>query len=254
MRSSRRRFLQTSAASLGAAGLAPLALRSDEKKAPPSERLRVGVIGVAAQGQYNWSEIAKVPNGEIVARCDADETRIGPARKAFPNASFDTDFRKMLERKGMDAVVVATPDHTHAPATLAALRAGLHVYCEKPLTHTVHEARLVAATAKKMNRVTQMGTQIHAGDNYRRVVEVVQSGAIGSVEEVHVWVNTSYGGGDRPKGSEQVLAGLHWDLWLGPAPERPFHHGAGANQRGTYLPFNWRKWWDFGGGALADMA
>jgi predicted dehydrogenase len=251
---SRRRFLKVSSASLAAAGVAPLVLRSDEKKAPPSERLRVGVIGVAAQGQYNWGEIAKVPSAEVVALCDVHETRIGPARKAFANATFDVDFRKMLDRKGLDAVVVATPDHIHAVATLAALRAGLHVYCEKPLTHTMHEARLVAQTAKKMNRVTQMGTQIHAGNNYRRVVEIIQSGAIGPVAEVHAWVNTSYGGGDRPKDSEPVLNGLHWDLWLGPAPERPFHHGAAADQRGTYLPFNWRKWWDFGGGALADMA
>src|SRR5579859_688345 len=211
-RLSRRRFLQTSAATIGAAGLAPLILRSDEKKAPPNERLHVGVIGVAAQGAYNWGEIAKVPNAEVVALCDVHETRTGPARKAFPNATFDTDFRKMLERK-LDAVVVATPDHMHAIATMAALKAGLHVYCEKPLTHTVQEARLVAETAKKMNRVTQMGTQIHAGNNFRRVVEIIQAGVIGPVAEVHAWVSTTYGGGERPSGSEPVLKGVNWDLW-----------------------------------------
>jgi predicted dehydrogenase len=141
---------------------------------------------------------------------------------------------------------VATPDHTHAPATLTALRAGLHVFCEKPLTHTVYEARLVAETAAKHKRVTQMGTQIHGGDNYRRVVELIQSGAIGAVNEVHVWVSTTYGGADRPKEMPKVPAGLDWDLWLGPAPKRPYHP--------TYVPFYWRGWWDFGGGALADMA
>src|SRR5262249_50202444 len=137
----------------------------------------------------------------------------------------DTDFRRMIDRKGLDAVLVATPDHVHAFATLAALRAGLHVYCEKPLTHSVGEARLVAEMAAKQKRVTQMGTQIHAGDNYRRVVELIQGGAIGTVREVHTWVDRRYGGKERPKESEPVPPGFHWDLWLGPAPYRPFYAG-----------------------------
>src|SRR5207237_1052582 len=130
--------------------------------------------------------------------------RTGPARERFPKAKFYTDFRKLIDARGLDAVVVATPDHTHAVATVRALRAGLHVYCENPLTHTVAEARLVAETAAKHKRVTQMGTQIHAGNNYRRVVELVQGGAIGSVSEVHVWCGRSYGAGDRPKETEPV--------------------------------------------------
>jgi predicted dehydrogenase len=160
-------------------------------------------------------------------------------------AKFYHDFRHLIDQKGLDAVVIGTPDHTHAVATMAALNAGLHVYCEKPLTHTVSEARLVAATAAKKKRVTQMGTQIHAGSNYRRVVELIQTGAIGPVREVHVWCGRAYWGGDYPKG-EPVPEGLHYELWLGPAPERPYHS--------SVIPFYWRNWWDFGGGTLADMA
>jgi predicted dehydrogenase len=243
-RLSRRRFLQTTA--LGAAGLSTTLAFAAEKKPPASERLAVGVIGVAGQGEHDWKNI-HAGGAEIVALCDVDESRTKKARETFPHAAFHSDFRRLIDQKGLDAVLVATPDHTHAPATLAALRAGLHVFCEKPLTHTVYEARLVAETAAKHKRVTQMGTQIHGGDNYRRVVELIQSGAIGTVREVHVWVKTSYGGGiDRPKEKQKAPPGLHWDLWLGPAPERPYNS--------AYVPFWWRGWWDFGGGALADMA
>jgi len=239
----RRTFLKSAAAGVA---LAPSFLRAAERKESPNEKLHIGVIGVSGQGQYNWSELAKTGIAEVVALCDVHETRIGPAREKFPKASFDVDFRKMLDRKGLDAVLIATPDHTHAICTTKALQAGLHVYCEKPLTHTVSEARQVAEMAKKTKRVTQMGTQIHAGDNYRRVVELIQAGAIGEVKEVHTWCGRSWGGGDRPKDSPEIPKGLHWDLWLGPAPERPYHP--------AYVPFNWRGWWDFGGGTLADMA
>jgi predicted dehydrogenase len=243
-RLSRRRFLQTTALA-GAAGLSTGLSVAADKKPPASERLAVGVIGVAGQGEHDWKNIV-AGGAEIVAWCDVDEKRTKTARETFPHAAFHTDFRRLLDQKGLDAVLVATPDHTHAAATLAALRAGLHVFCEKPLTRTVYEARLVAETAAKHKRVTQMGTQIHAGDNYRRVVELIQSGGIGTVGEVHVWVSTTYGRGDRPKETPPIPPGLHWDLWLGPAPERPYNP--------TYVPFWWRGWWDFGGGALADMA
>jgi predicted dehydrogenase len=246
-RYSRRRFLQASA-SVGAASLSDLpgaVLRAEAKKPSPNERLHVGIIGVAGQGAYDMNETANA-GVEIVALCDVDEHRAGPARARFPKAKFYADFRKLIDAKGLDAVVIATPDHTHAVATMRALKAGLHVYCEKPLTHTVAEARLVAQTAAKHKRVTQMGTQIHAGNNYRRVVELVQSGAIGTVKEVHVWVGTAWGGGDRPKDTPPIPAGLHYDLWLGPAAFRPYNP--------VYIPFYWRGWWDFGGGSLADMA
>lgn len=238
----RRRFLQSSAVAAGALAVT----RLDAKDISPNEKLHVAIVGVAGQGQYNWGQIKAVPTAEVVALCDVHESRIGTAREAFPKASFDTDFRKMLDRKGIDAVLVATPDHTHAVATLAALRSGRHVYCEKPLTHTVHEARLVAETAAKHKRVTQMGTQIHAGSNYRRVVELIQSGAIGDVKEVHTWTQTNWGGGDRPKETPPVPKDLHWDLWVGPAAMRPYSP--------DYVPFHWRRFWAFGGGALNDMA
>src|SRR5205085_7599249 len=139
-----------------------------------------------------------------------------------------------------------TPDHTHAVATMAALKAGLHVYCEKPLTHTVSECRAVREMAAEKKRVTQMGTQIHAGSNYRRVAEIIQSGAIGPVKEVHVWVGRAWSGKGRPKETPPVPEDLHWDLWLGPAEDRPYHP--------DYLPEKWRGFWAFGGGTLADMA
>jgi len=239
----RRRFLQTTAA--GITGLGTGLLAAQDKKDSPNEKLNVGVIGVAGQGEYDLNQVANA-GAAIVALCDVDEKRAGKARERFPAAKVYPDFRQLLDQKGIDAVVIATPDHTHAVATVAALKAGLHVYCEKPLTHDVHEARVVAELAAKQKRVTQMGTQIHAGSNYRRVVELVQGGTIGAVREVHVWCGKSWGGGDRPKDMPPVPEGLHYDLWLGPAPERPYHS--------AYIPFHWRGWWDFGGGTLADMA
>ena len=168
------------------------------------------------------------------------------AQADFPAAKTYNDFRKMLEQPGIEAVVVATPDHIHAPATAAALHLGKHVYCEKPLTHTVSEARTIAELAAKMKVATQMGTQIHATENYRRVVEIIQSGAIGSMTEVHTWAGRAWGGHKRPTDTPPVPPYIHWDLWLGPAPERPYNP--------VYLPANWRGWWDFGGGNIGDMA
>jgi predicted dehydrogenase len=251
-RLTRRRFFLSSAAA-AAAGFFAAPLRAGDKKPSANDRLHVGVIGVCNQGHYDLSNVHQA-GAEIVALCDVDEDRSAPVRGQFPKASFDVDFRRLLDRKGIDAVVVATPDHTHAVATMAALKSGRHVYCEKPLTHDVAEARLVAETAARLKRVTQMGTQIHASGNYRRVVELVQGGAVGPVREVHVWCEKSWGGGDRPRETEPVPPGLHWDLWLGTAPERPYYHGPDKKGFGVYEPFNWRRWWDFGGGTLADMA
>src|SRR5712692_5269293 len=190
---SRRRFLQTTAAA-GATTFCG-GLLAEDKKVSANERVHVGIIGVAGQGEYDTNEVAKA-GAAIVALCDVDEKRTGKARERFPEAKYYPDFRQLLDQKGLDAVVIATPDHTHAVAMVAALKAGLHVYCEKPLTHCVHEARVVAETAAMQKRVTQMGTQIHASKNYRRVVELVQSGALGPVREVHVWCEKSWGGDD----------------------------------------------------------
>ncbi len=240
----RRHFLKSSAVSL--AGLSAMAGRSwGQATQHANEKLGIAVIGVAGQGQYSIDNLA---DQAIVALCDVDENRATAARKQFPKARFYADFRQMLDtqHKDIDAVVVATPDHTHAPATLAALRAGKHVYCEKPLTHTVQEARLVAQATAKSKLATQMGTQLHASANYRRIVELVQSGAIGPVHEAMVWCPSVWAGGDRPKDTPPVPEGLHWDLWIGPAPMRPYHP--------DYVPQKWRGYWDFGGGGLGDMA
>ncbi|HXG08468.1 MAG TPA: Gfo/Idh/MocA family oxidoreductase, partial [Gemmataceae bacterium] len=168
-RTTRRRFLQTAAGVIGFWG--GLSRASDRKAA--NDKLNLGIIGVAGRGAAN---LEAVSSEAIVALCDVDENYLGSVRQRFPHAQVYTDFRRLLDQKGLDAVVISTPDHTHAPATVMALKAGLHVYCEKPLTHTVHEARVVAETAAKQKRVTQMGTQIHAGSNYRRVVELIQAG------------------------------------------------------------------------------
>ncbi len=209
-----------------------------------NEKLNVAVIGTAGRAEGN---IQGVESQNIVAACDIDDHLLDRISTRFPRAKTYNDFRKMLEQKDIDAVVVSTADHTHAPATLMALGLGKHVYCEKPLTHTVDEARRVAEAATKARVATQMGTQIHAENNYRRVVELVQSGAIGPVRECHVWVNgKSWSGGTRPTETVEVPKNLHWDLWIGPAPMRPYSP--------IYQPANWRRWWDFGSGTLGDMA
>jgi predicted dehydrogenase len=217
--------------------------RSLAESKSPNEKLNIGCIGTAHQARFS---IDNVKSQNIVAACDVDDNYLAKAMADFPAAKKYNDFRKLLEQKDIDAVTIATTDHTHAVATMAALKLGKHVYCEKPLTHTVSEARLVAETASRQKLATQMGTQIHASDNYRRVVEIVQAGTIGQISEVHTWAGRSWGGGQRPKETPLVPSHLHWDLWLGPAPQRPYHP--------TYLPATWRKWWDFGGGNLADMA
>jgi predicted dehydrogenase len=234
----RRHFLMSAAT----AAAAPAVLRA----APASELVRVGVVGVGNQGAYNWGELAKVSSCEIVALCDVDERMTGKARDRFPKAAFFTDFRKMIDAKGLDAVLCATPDHNHFHVTHRALSEGLHAYCEKPLTHTVWEARQLAELAAEKKLVTQMGTQIHAGDNYRRVVEMIRKGVIGSVTEVHVWVGGAYNGNGKRPDPKPVPKELTWDLWLGPAAERPYAP--------EYVPFYWRRYWAFGGGKMADMA
>lgn len=212
-----------------------------------NDAVSVGLIG---SGGMQWGfHSGGLGTQSVAAICDVHEGNLNKAAERFPKAAKFADYRKLLEQKGLDAVLVSVPDHSHAPAAVAAMKAGLHVYCEKPLAHDLFEVRTMIETARSTKRVTQMGTQIHAGDNYRRVVELVQSGAIGAVKEAHAWVGSVWGRapeeGDRPKETPPVPAGLNWDLWLGPAPERPYHP--------AYVPTAWRGWWDFGGGALADM-
>ncbi len=208
-----------------------------------SDTLKLGAVGVANRARAN---INGCQTQEIAALCDVDQRFLRAAAEDFPRAKLYTDFRKMIEKEKLDGLIVSTADHTHAAATAMALRAGLNVYCEKPLTHRVSEARILSELTRETGLITQMGTQIHAGSNYRRVVELIQSGAIGEVKEAHVWVGSSYTAQAVPKDTPPVPEGLDWDLWLGPAEERPYHP--------AYHPFQWRKWWDFGGGAMADMA
>lgn len=244
----RRQFLKQSSIAAAAfwIGRGSLLAKQENltsKPEPAKDLLNIGIIGTANRAQSN---ISGVSSQNIVAICDIDDNYLSAAAQKFPGAKTYNDFRKLLEQKNIDAVVISTADHTHAVATVAALNAGKHVYCEKPLSHTVYEARLVSETAAKHpNLATQMGTQIHASNNYRRVVELVQSGAIGKLEECHVWCEKSWSGGNRPSEKAQVPRNIHWDLWLGPVVARPYH--------AEYLPKNWRRWWDFGGGTLGDM-
>ena len=237
----RRTFLRHGSAAAAAVWIAgPLARGSANGK------LNVAFVGVANRAADDLAEVAKESQSVVVAAlCDVDDNLLAQAKTKHATAETYTDFRQMVERKDLDALVVATPDHCHAVAAMAGLKRGLHVYCEKPLTHTVAEARAITDAARKFKRVTQLGTQIHAGTNYRRVVELVQSGAIGPIKEVHVWNSSRYGGMERPKDTPPVPPGFHWDLWLGPVEYRPYHP--------DYAPFKWRNWWAFGGGSLADF-
>ncbi|HVW03040.1 MAG TPA: Gfo/Idh/MocA family oxidoreductase, partial [Planctomycetaceae bacterium] len=238
----RRRFLGTSA---GIAVGWPL-LRS-QRVLGANERLNIGVIGVGGRGA---GDLAGVAGENIVALCDVDADRLNAAAGNHPQARKYFDYRELLEQPGLDAIVVATPDHHHAPATLRALRRGLHVYCEKPLTHTVAEARLVAQTAARHKVATQMGTQNHEHPGYLRLVELIKSGAIGDVRQVHVITDRPGSfwkqGLAVPQDKPPVPPNLKWDLWLGPAVARDYSP--------EYVPFKWRGWWDFGCGAIGDMA
>jgi predicted dehydrogenase len=175
------------------------------------------------------------------------EDRASRSFGQFPKAKKYHDYRKMLDDldRQIDAVVVSTTNHVHAPASVTAMRMGKHAYCEKPLSHSVYEARVAARVAAEQGVATQMGTQIHASENFRRIVELIRDGAIGEVRECHIWCRGGGSPGDRPKEEPPVPAGLYWDLWLGPAPARPYHP--------CYVPHGWHFWWDFGGGLLGNM-
>ncbi len=243
MQFNRREFLQRSAVAGAVAGgfFANPATAAESKS--PNERLNIAAVGATGRA---GADISGVASQNIIAIADVDQELLDKGSVKYPAARKYRDFRVMLEKEAdkLDAVVVGTPDHTHAPAAAMALRLGKHVYCEKPLTHTVYEARRLAELARENKLVTQMGNQIHAGENYRRVVELVQTGAIGKVEEAHVWVNINYSGAKFTTGTP-APAHVDWDLWLGPATERPYTEGA--------HPFHWRRFWDYGTGGLGDF-
>lgn len=253
----RRRFLK----SVSAAGMtSALGFPAITSARSPNARLQIAAIGVGGRGAGNLGAVAN--SEDIVALCDVAAGPLNAAAGRHPDARRYVDFREFFaDAPDYDAVVVSTTEHTHAFAVLPALRAGKHVYCEKPLTIDVAEARLLTEASAEAGVVTQMGTQIHASENYRRVVELIQAGAIGAVSEVHVWVNRAWGWQtpeeasrhndivnvqDRPEEEHPVPDGLDWDLWLGPAPWRPFNR--------IYVPGpRWYRWWDFGNGTMSDL-
>ena len=225
-----------------------------------NEKLDIAMVACGGRGAANLQGVA---SENIVALCDVYEPAIARAARDHPHAIKITDYRRLFDEHAdrFDAVVVSTPEHHHAFATLAALKLGKHVYCEKPLTRDIFEARTIREAADGLDLATQMGTQIHASDNYRRVVELIQGGVIGPVRESHVWVSRAWGrqspeeaeaNGDivsvleRPEGASPIPEGLDWDLWVGPAPSRPFHD--------VYWPGpKWYRWWDFGNGTMSDL-
>jgi predicted dehydrogenase len=247
-----RRSLLHSAAWTGA-GLIILSDSRLVRGTQANNKLNIAGIGVAGRG---GDDINGVASENLVALCDVDDKHAAKTFEQFPAAKRYKDFRKMLDEmhSQIDAVVVGTPDHTHAPAAVMAMKLGKHCYCEKPLTRTVYEARVMAEVAKEKKLVTQMGTQIHAENNYRRVVELVQTGAIGKIDEVHVWLGAKFDGPpvptdmsqpDAPTDRAAVPETLDWDLWLGPADYRPYSP--------AYAPFQWRYWWTFANGWLGDF-
>lgn len=244
-RYSRRSFLKTTTGGLLIATFVPRSAWG------ANDQVNVGCIGIGGKGSSDVTGAAGA-GGNIVALCDVDENRRSKKVKItekFPDAKFYHDFRVMLEKevKRIDAVTVSTPDHTHAPAAMMAMKMGKHVYCQKPLTHSIWEARQMTETARAAGVATQMGNQAHAGEPIRRAVELIRAGMLGMVSEVHAWTNRPiWPQGMKSKPSaEAVPDTLDWDLWLGPAPEQSYSS--------EYVPFKWRGWWDFGTGALGDM-
>ncbi len=252
-----RRFFLGSA--LGGAGIMLAGCQQPQQAGPvvqvhrvkgkykANEKLNVAGVGCGGKGS---SDIIKCRKENVVALCDIDFNMMGEAIKTFPNAKKYYDYRMMLDEMGskIDAITCSTPDHMHAPISVQAMRMGKHVYCQKPLTWSVYEARMMAEESKKCGVATQMGNQGTAHDGFRKAVEAIRSGVIGNVTEAHVWTNRPVWpqGKARPKGSDPIPENLQWDLWVGVAPMRPFKNGC-------YHPFNWRGWWDFGTGALGDM-
>jgi predicted dehydrogenase len=252
MKISRRDFI-SSAAAAAAFTIVPRSVLGGPGNTAPSDKLNIAGIGIGGRGAYDLKEC----EGEnIAALCDVDLARAEGTLKKYPSAGVYRDFRRMLEKEAgnIDAVVIGAPDHIHAPAAVMAMKMGKHVYCEKPMAHTIFEARKMTEVAKQTGVVTQMGNQGHAGEGLRLTYEFIHDGAIGTVREVHVWSDRPSTpqrefwpqGIDRPAEAPPVPETLDWNLWLGPAPWRSYHP--------AYVPFKWRGWWDFGCGAMGDMA
>jgi predicted dehydrogenase len=271
----RRRFFgKTAAMTAAAAGTRLFASPAILAGPSPNSKLNIANIGVSGRGSTHIpSSLAE----NLVAVCDVFEgalhgclghverhCKVHNLRRPLPKTF--ADYREMLDKMHgqIDAVVVATPDHHHAPASMMAMKLGMHVYCEKPLTHSIYETRQLALAARQYKVATQLGNQGRADEDWRQMCEGVWAGAIGNVREAHVWTDRAGTprrrlwpqGGTRPSGADPVPAGLNWDLWLGPAPVRPYlgnYKAGNFKDRPVYQPFAWRGWWDFGTGALGDM-
>jgi predicted dehydrogenase len=255
-RVNRREFVGQAAVWAGAIGafqIVPRHVLGGPRQIPPSEKVNIAGIGVGGMGGGNLANLAAENN--IVALCDVDPNNAAHTIKKYPEAKLYVDYREMLDKqKDIDGVVVATPDHTHAIISMAAMRAGKHVYCQKPLTHDVYESRMLAKMAKEAKVATQMGIQGHSMEGLRLMCEWVWAGVIGEVREVDAWCSLTYypwghagwssSWSDRPKETPPVPSGLNWDLWIGPAPMRPYHR--------AYHPATWRCFWDFGCGMMGD--
>ena len=226
----------------------------------PNEKLNIALIGLGNQGDYQLSNLGKMKdNVNFVALCDVDDVKAGKAYENNPGAKKFYDFRKMFDEmeKSIDAVAVSTPDHTHYHSVMRALRAGKHVYCEKPLAHSVQEIRNITDTAAKMKVATQLGCQRHAIKNMHRVVELIKSGAIGDVTEVHSWQGGNRGMPEKPTTFIDPPETIKWDLWLGPCPndwKYSISKALNGKAEPTLAPYNWRFWWDFGTGETGNWA
>lgn len=239
-----RRDFMSAAAVAAAFTFVPRHVLGGARYTSPSEKLNVACIGVSGMG---GSDVSQMRTENLVAFCDVDWGHAAGTFKRYPNVKKYRDFRKMLDKEGknIDAVTVSTPDNIHAVAAMRAIKMRKHVYCQKPLAHDVFEVRQLTEAARKYNVMTQMGIQIHAEDTVKVVVEIVKSGMIGEVRKVDIFSDKNWGGGTRPDEGQPLPETLDWDLWLGPAPWRPYHK--------VYVPGNWRRWWDFGTGTLGDM-
>jgi hypothetical protein len=255
---SRRQFIQSTAAASAALtfGTAPAFVRALDQ-----QKVRIAVIAVGGRGASNLKGVGQTE--EVVALCDVNTENLDRAAGQYPKAAKFTDFRRVFDHaKDFDAVVISTCEHTHGMATILALEHDKHVFCEKPLTHNIWEARQVRlAAAAKPKLKTIMGIQMHASNNYREVVEVIRTGVLGRIKEVHVWVNRAWGlqskeaaernkdrvyVAERPSAAQQPPKDLDWDLWLGPAPQRPFNE--------VYFPGpKWYRWWEWGNGTMSDL-
>ncbi len=241
----RRSFIGMTAVSGTALTVVPSFVVSGLGHVPPSDKLNVAGVGVGGIGRR---DLRMITGQNIVALCDVDWDYAAKTFKDYPKAEVYKDYREMLEKqKNIDAVLIATPDHTHAVIGMAAMKAGKHVLIQKPLAHSVYESRVLTETARKYKVATQMGNQGNSSESVRKICEWIWDGAIGEIREVHAWTNRPVWpqGLERPARKMRVPRDLDWDLWLGPAPWRPYHS--------AYTPWNWRAWWDFGTGALGDM-